>query len=71
MKKFLTKQIIYANRIAKHIDFDNIDCGKNMSLYVVFQIRKFSEKYIVCRIILTSESKYLYFYKRVSMFFYC
>ena len=43
MNKFLTKQIIYANRIAKHIDFDNIDCGKNMSLYVVFQIRKFSE----------------------------
>ena len=68
MNKFLTKQIIYANRIAKHIDFDNIDCGKNMSLYVVFQIRKFSE---ICRIILTSESKYLYFYKHVSMFFYC
>ena len=68
MNKFLTKQIIYANRIAKHIDFDNIDCGKNMSLYVVFQIRKFSE---ICRIILTSESKYLYFYKHISMFFYC
>ena len=44
MNKFLTKQIIYANRIAKYIDFANIDCGKNMSLYVVFQIRKFSEK---------------------------
>ena len=66
MNKFLTKQIIYANRIAKYIDFANIDCCRNMSLYVVFQIRKFSE---ICRIILTSESKYLYFYKHVSMFF--
>ena len=31
MNKFLTKQIIYANRIAKYIDLANIDCG---TLYV-------------------------------------
>ena len=50
MNKFLTKQVIYASKIERFIDFTNVDCG-------------------ICRIILTSESKDLYFYNHIFMLF--
>lgn len=62
MNKFLTKPIIYANKIATYIDFANINCDKNKFYCSISKLESFPKnKLMVCRIILTSQSKDLYF----------